>query len=101
MPIAMICCSICDPSLTREYPKNYIFLAIFTLCFGLLVGCSCAQYKTASVVMAAGLTAVITFGLTLFAMQTKYDFSGFGPYLFAMLLVGRWWFFPMVPVTLN
>ncbi|CAD7956332.1 unnamed protein product [Amoebophrya sp. A25] len=81
IPIALICYSMCDPSITREYPKNYCFLAAITLAFGLIVGVTCSMYTTSSVLMAAGLTGGITISLVAFACQTSYDFTGFGPYL--------------------
>merc|ERR1712137_355304 len=33
-----------------------------------------------------GITTFVVFGLTLFACQTKYDFTGCGPYLLVALL---------------
>lgn len=36
--------------------------------------------------MAVGITAVICFSLTLFAFQTKFDFTGCGTYLFIALI---------------
>lgn len=87
LPLIMICYAMCNPSVVRDYPKNYIFLSLITLVFGLLVGVITAQYTAASVVYAAGMTCFITLGLMCFAMQTKYDFTGMGPYLYVMLLV--------------
>ena len=37
--------------------------------------------------MAVGITAVICFALTMFALQTKYDFTGMGTYLFIAVIV--------------
>jgi FtsH-binding integral membrane protein len=37
--------------------------------------------------MAVGITVVICFALTLFAFQTKYDFTGCGTYLFIAAIV--------------
>lgn len=87
MPMAVLCCAMCNPSLLREYPKNYLMLLLFTLGFGLVTGAVCAQYEVASVLLAVGMTACITLGLTAFACQTKYDFTGFGPYLYSFCLV--------------
>ena len=39
------------------------------------------------VAIAVGITAVICFSLTLFAFQTKYDFTGAGTYLFVAAIV--------------
>ncbi|KAF0987066.1 hypothetical protein HZS_4475 [Henneguya salminicola] len=39
------------------------------------------NYDTDSILYAAGGTLILTVVLTLFACQTKYDFTGWGPYL--------------------
>merc|ERR1712118_238993 len=40
-----------------------------------------------SVLLAMAITIALVAVLTLFACQTKYDFTGYGPYLFSGLLV--------------
>lgn len=42
-----------------------------------------SAYQPDSVLMAAGMTVFVVFALTLFAFQTKYDFTGMGPCTFA------------------
>ena len=80
--IAMACCS----SVTRTYPYNYIALAIFTLCEGYLVGTIASFYKTDAVLIAVGGTVLITVGLTLFAWQTKIDFTAMSSAIFVIAL---------------
>merc|ERR1719162_897241 len=80
--IAMACCQ----SITRTFPTNYIFLFIFTLFEGIMVGFISAFYTGGSVVLCAGITAAIFLGLTAYAWTTKTDFTGMGPYLFGALL---------------
>ena len=80
--ISLACCA----ENARVYPRNMVFLGIFTLSEAFLVGCISATYKTDTVMIAFGMTAAVVLGLTLFAFQTKYDFTGMGPYLFAALL---------------
>ena len=36
---------------------------------------------------AFGVTVVIVLALTLFAFQTKFDFTGFGPYMIIFLII--------------
>lgn len=81
MPMILMCYSMCQPHIMREYPKNYVFLSIYTLCFGVIVGMSCFGKDTKTIFLAVGITAAIVISLTAFAMQTSYDFSGSGPYL--------------------
>ena len=40
-----------------------------------------------SVLLAMGITVAVVVVLTIFACQTKYDFTGFGPYELAALLI--------------
>lgn len=80
--LSLACCA----ENARTYPKNMIFLSLFTLSEAFLVGCISATYETDTVMIAFGMTACVVLGLTCFAFQTKYDFTGMGPYLFAALL---------------
>lgn len=77
----------CFPSLMRQYPLNYIILLLFTATEGLFVGLICAQYTVTSVLIALATVTGVTLALSLFAMQTKWDFTGFGPYLLVASLV--------------
>jgi len=85
--IAMMCVFICSPKLMRQSPTNYIILLIFTLAESVMVGFVCIQYTKESVLIVTAVTAFVVFGLTVFACQTSYDFSGAGPYLFGAVLV--------------
>lgn len=81
--ISLVCCS----NLARTKPWNYILLSVFTLLESYLVGAISSFYDTQSVMLALIITLVVTIGLTLFAIQTKWDFTGWGPYLLGVLLV--------------
>ncbi|KAI9334213.1 inhibitor of apoptosis-promoting Bax1-domain-containing protein [Zopfochytrium polystomum] len=71
----------------RSYPLNMILLGIFTLVEAYTVGFVCSTYESEVVLQAAFLTFVIVIGLTLFTLQSKWDFSGMGPFLMSALLV--------------
>ena len=81
--IVLVCCE----SVRRKHPTNIILLGVFTLAMSGFVGCITLYYSIAAVLIAMGATCIITLGLTLFACQTKWDFTGKGVYLFAILLV--------------
>jgi len=83
MLIAMACC--CQ-NMLQKFPQNYIFLAIFTVATGIVIGFVCTMYTGPSVALAAGMTTAIFLGLTAYACITKTDFTGMGPYLFGALL---------------
>merc|ERR1712019_188075 len=94
----------------RAYPTNYIFLAVFSILYGIIIGGITMYYTLQSVFLAAGLTAGIFFMLTAYACTTKTDFTGMGPYLaaalFGLIMFGfmGWflsWFFPGLYGTWN
>jgi len=65
-------------------PYNYIFLFTYAVCFGVLLGFVCVQYTASSVGLVFALTAAVMIALTVFAVFTKHDFTGFGMYICAM-----------------
>lgn len=69
--IALACCE----SVRRKSPMNFIFLALFTLAQSFLLGCTSAIYQPDTVLMAVGVTTAVCLGLTIFAFQTKWDFT--------------------------
>ncbi|XP_077993468.1 protein lifeguard 1-like [Glandiceps talaboti] len=81
--IAMACCD----GVRRNFPINFIFLGLFTVCEGVLLGCACSTYDTDVVLIAAGVTAFVALALTIFAFQTKIDFTMFSGILFVLLIV--------------
>lgn len=81
--ITLACC----PGIRRKSPHNMIFLFLFTACEGWLVGAICSTYKVNEVLIAVGVTAGVVFALTVFAMQTKIDFTACGGALLCVLVV--------------
>ena len=77
----------CCESVARSYPINMILLAVFMVCESFIVGAISSVYDTTTVLIAVGITAVVVLGITIFAFQTKIDFTGMGIYLFVASLV--------------
>ncbi|KAK9451870.1 inhibitor of apoptosis-promoting Bax1-domain-containing protein [Limtongia smithiae] len=71
----------------QSYPTNMMFLAGFTVLEGYSVATITTFYDARIVAEALIITLVVFVGLTLFAMQTKYDFMSWVPYLGAALWV--------------
>jgi len=80
--LAMVCCE----GARRKAPTNYVFLGLFTLAEGFMLGTVTAHFDAESVFIAVGICAGVTLALTLFAFQTKYDFTTCGGMLCAMLV---------------
>ncbi|QRV94201.1 inhibitor of apoptosis-promoting Bax1 protein [Ceratobasidium sp. AG-Ba] len=71
----------------HSHPTNYLLLTSFTLLESWSVGLIVSYYDSVIVLQALLITVGVFLGLTLFTFQSKYDFSGMGPYLFGGLLV--------------
>lgn len=69
----------------HSYPMNLLFLSGFTLLEAYAISVIVTFYETSIVLNAVLLTAGIFVFLTAFACQTKYDFTGWMPYLFGGL----------------
>ncbi|KAH3685894.1 hypothetical protein WICPIJ_003132 [Wickerhamomyces pijperi] len=82
---------------SKEYPTNLILLGAFTLFEGYSIGVVTSLFDTMIVLEAMIITLVIFIGLSLFAFQTKYDFtswvSALNGVLFAMIGVSFIWLF--------
>lgn len=80
--IGLVCCG----EVRRKTPHNMILLSGFTIAEGFMLGVSCSTYKADAVLIAVGITAIIVLGLTIFALQTKIDFTMMNGILFVLLL---------------
>lgn len=69
----------------KSYPTNLLFLSGFTALEAYSVSVIVSFYQSRIVLQAVLLTAGIFIALTLFACQTKYDFTSWMPYLFGGL----------------
>merc|ERR1719219_1309343 len=62
-------------------------LALFTAAESVILGQVCMFYPHETVLIAAGVTTAIVIGLTIFAFQTKIDFTMCGGILACVLFV--------------
>merc|ERR1712141_530435 len=60
---------------------------VFTAAEGFMLATFTIHFKAEAVLIAVGITAGVTLGLTLFAFQTKIDFTACGGMLCALLMV--------------
>ena len=70
----------------HSHPFNLVLLSTFTLLEAFTLGIVTAFYNNIVVVQALLITLGVFLGLTLFTLQSKYDFSGLGPWLFGGLV---------------
>ncbi|KAF8320717.1 hypothetical protein DL93DRAFT_2052386 [Clavulina sp. PMI_390] len=71
----------------HSHPLNLVLLSTFTLMESFTIGIAISFYDQTVVLQALLITLGVFLGLTLFTLQSKYDFSGMGPFLFAGLMV--------------
>ncbi|KAL5359472.1 inhibitor of apoptosis-promoting Bax1-domain-containing protein [Aspergillus floccosus] len=69
----------------KSYPANLLFLSGFTILEAYSISVVVSFYDARVVVQALVLTLGMFVALTLFACQTKYDFTNWMPYLFGAL----------------
>ncbi|KAJ2864828.1 hypothetical protein GGH94_002643 [Coemansia aciculifera] len=76
----------------HSHPANIAFLSVFTFFEAYVLGAATAFYKDSIVAQALAITLGLFIVLTLFSMQSRYDFSKLGSILFfslwAVILVG-------------
>ncbi|KAI0266719.1 UPF0005-domain-containing protein [Gloeopeniophorella convolvens] len=70
----------------HSHPLNIGLLSLFTLMEAFTLGVVTAFYDNQIVLQALLITTGVFLGLTLFTLQSKYDFSGMGPWLFGGLI---------------
>lgn len=84
---ASVCTLTCVPKTGRKVPLNYFLLFLLALSMGAILGYSTGAVDTPAFAMAAGMTAAVTIAVSLFACQTKWDFTGCGVYAFVALIL--------------
>lgn len=84
--LCILCYLAFKPGASQSYPSNYILLSIFTIFESVSVALLCSFYHQIIVLQALLATSVIVLGLTLFAFQTKYDFTSWMGFMFFVML---------------
>ncbi|XP_051791947.1 protein lifeguard 1-like [Erpetoichthys calabaricus] len=69
--IVLTCCS----DIRRRVPLNFVFLILFTAVEGLMLGSTAAFFQADEVMWAVAATGIVCFSLSIFALQTKWDFT--------------------------
>jgi len=92
--IIMMLALVCVPSIRRKSPHNLIFLGLFTLCEGWLIGAICSTYEVTEVLIAVGMTAGVVFILAGFiaaffpqTRTTRLVFAIIGAIIFSLYIV--------------
>jgi hypothetical protein len=81
--ITLVCCD----NVRRRWPANFICLTIFTMAFSYIAATITSYYDINSVMIALGITAAVCLSISLFAIQTKIDFTMCSGLIFALAMV--------------
>lgn len=93
----ILCISIfCFRKVATTVPYNFIALGAFTVLESYIVGFICAFYEPLIVVVAASMALGVTIALTLYAWNTKKDFTTCGGMVFAVIAAMLLFFFFMI-----
>ncbi|KAH8268697.1 hypothetical protein KR026_012086, partial [Drosophila bipectinata] len=87
MTIAILVILVCNEDLRRQTPANFVLLVCFTIAQSFLLGSAACHYAPKEVFTAVLITTAVCLGLTLFALQTKYDFTMLGGILVASVII--------------
>ncbi|KAF7493351.1 Protein lifeguard 1 [Sarcoptes scabiei] len=71
LEIILVCCK----SVRRSVPYNFILLFLMNLCLSISIGFVCVFYRLDSILIAAGITFVITLLVSIFSSFTSFDFT--------------------------
>lgn len=81
--IFILCCNY---KLLKVYPNNYMYLLLFTIFTSLLFATATAYYSTKILLFAILITSLITIVLSIYACQTKVDYTNSGGYLLSLFI---------------
>ncbi|XP_026819233.1 protein lifeguard 1-like [Rhopalosiphum maidis] len=82
----LITLAFCE-KLRRKSPINYIFLFVITIALSFLLAVTVSRYYPKQVISALSLATIICFALTIFALQTKIDFTVMGSSLMVAIII--------------
>lgn len=90
--IMSLCITMCFDNLLRKNPTKYIIYGLFTGSISWLVGISTLYIKSDLLISAIFITSGTTITLTLYALVSKNDFTGYTEYylvtIVAIMLTG-------------
>ncbi|EDW32550.1 GL11699 [Drosophila persimilis] len=77
---------VCIEGVRRAHPTNLVCLGIFTVTMSLMLGCVSSVMNANLVLIAVGVTAFLVIGLSVYAIQTKVDYTAMGGVLVTFVM---------------
>ena len=82
--LIMTCMLSCYQNTLRVKPYSFIYLSVFTILMSYIVGYTGIAYKLNTLLYGISTLSIFS-GLSIYAIQTKYDYTDKGGYLLAGL----------------
>lgn len=83
----MLIAITCMGNLRRKHPHNLFVLFAFTIAEALMLAAVTVMFKTNTIMIAGAITTAICLALTLFALQTRWDFTAKSGIMLVILMV--------------
>ncbi|KAH8309259.1 hypothetical protein KR059_007384, partial [Drosophila kikkawai] len=77
---------VLSETVRRKHPINLVCLGIYTVTMSLLLGAVSSYMDADVVLLAVGITAILVIGLSLYALQTKIDYTAMGAVLVTLTM---------------
>ncbi|OII76657.1 hypothetical protein cand_028390 [Cryptosporidium andersoni] len=75
--VIILICRFSNTNYMQQYPINLVILFTITFLESLPVGCLCVIIPGRSILIALIATTVAVIGMTIYALQTKYDYTSY------------------------
>ncbi|KAL7067536.1 hypothetical protein ACR3K2_20150 [Cryptosporidium serpentis] len=75
--VILLICRFSKTDYMRQYPINLVILFTISFFEALPIGCLCIILPSRNILIALIATAVTVIGITIYALQTKYDFTSY------------------------
>ena len=86
--LGFTCFALCNnEEILRRFPSNIYFYIFFSVSMSYILAVVCAVTNPTIVFQALCGTTIITVILTVFALQTKYDYTSWAPVLLISLII--------------
>uniref|UniRef100_A0A1A9WXY8 Uncharacterized protein n=1 Tax=Glossina brevipalpis TaxID=37001 RepID=A0A1A9WXY8_9MUSC len=78
---------LCFDDARRKMPMNFIFLGMFTLAESFMLGTIASQFAPEEIFASVTITVILCLALSLYAIQTKVDYTVMGVLLIFAIIV--------------
>ncbi|EDW46844.1 GM20992 [Drosophila sechellia] len=78
---------VCVENVRRRHPVNLICLALYTFTMSVLLGTASSLMDSNVVISAVAITTLLVIALSIYAVQTKYDYTAAGGVILTFVII--------------